>query len=95
MACNKLMCNKYKTFSVLIYSYINTSGNWENEKLCGNTTPEGRSVFIQFREKLEIAWKKLEIWEKLEIAWKHSRVFLYNSIETRKIILCIYNTFYS
>jgi hypothetical protein len=27
--------NKYKTFSVLIYSYINTSGNWENEKLCG------------------------------------------------------------
>ena len=40
---------KYKTFSVLIYSYINTSGNWENEKLCGNTTPEGRSVFTQFR----------------------------------------------
>jgi hypothetical protein len=37
--------NKYKTFSVLIYSYINTSGNWENEKLCGN----GRSVFTQFR----------------------------------------------
>ena len=25
---------KYKTFSVLIYSYINTSGNWKNEKLC-------------------------------------------------------------
>ena len=24
---------KYKTFSVLIYSYINTSGNWKNEKL--------------------------------------------------------------
>jgi hypothetical protein len=23
--------NKYKTFSVLIYSYINTSGNWEND----------------------------------------------------------------
>ena len=36
---------KYKYYSV----YINTSGNWENEKLCGNTTPEGRSVFIQFR----------------------------------------------
>ena len=34
---------------MLIYSYINTSGNWENEKFCGNTTPEGRSVFIQFR----------------------------------------------
>ena len=31
-----------------MYSYINTSGNWENEKLCGNTTPEGRSVFTQF-----------------------------------------------
>ena len=42
--------NKYKTFSVLIYRYINTSGNWENEKLCsGNTTPEGRNVFTQFR----------------------------------------------
>ena len=42
---------KYKAFSVLIYSYINTSGNWKNEKLCGNTTPAGRSVFIftQFR----------------------------------------------
>ena len=40
---------KYKTFSVLIYSYINTSGNWKNEKFCGNTTPAGRSVFTQFR----------------------------------------------
>ena len=40
---------KYKTFSVLIYGYINTSGNWKNEKLCGNTTPAGRSVFTQFR----------------------------------------------
>ena len=29
--------------------YINTSGNWKNEKLYGNTTPEGRSVFTQFR----------------------------------------------
>ena len=38
---------KYKTFSVLIYSYINTS--WKNEKLCGNTTPAGRSLFTQFR----------------------------------------------
>ena len=27
---------------MLIYSYINTSGNWKNEKLCGNTTPAGR-----------------------------------------------------
>ena len=34
---------------MLIYSYINTSRNWKNEKLCGNTTAEGRSVFTQFR----------------------------------------------
>ncbi len=47
--CIRLTFKKYKTFSVLIYSYINTSGNWKNEKLCGNTTPEGRSVFTQFR----------------------------------------------
>ena len=40
---------KYKTFSVLIYSNITASGNWKNEKLCGNTTPAGRSVFTQFR----------------------------------------------
>ena len=40
---------KYKTFSVLIYSYIGTSGNWKNEKLCGNTMPAGRSVLTQFR----------------------------------------------
>ena len=33
----------------MIYGYINTSGNWENEKLCGNTTPEGWSVFTQSR----------------------------------------------
>ena len=44
-----IIFKKYKTFSVLIYSYINTSGNWKNEKLCGNTTPAGRSVFTQFR----------------------------------------------
>ena len=44
-----LTFKKYKTFSVLICSYINTSGNWKNEKLCGNTTPAGRSVFTQFR----------------------------------------------
>ena len=43
-----VIVKKYKTFSVLIYSYINTSGNWKNEKLCGNTTPAGRSVFTQF-----------------------------------------------
>ena len=46
---NCCIIKKYKTFSVLIYSYINTSGNWKNEKLCGNTTPAGRSVFTQFR----------------------------------------------
>jgi hypothetical protein len=36
-------------FQRLVYSYINTSGNWENEKVCGNTTPRGRSAFTQFR----------------------------------------------
>ena len=36
---------------MLIYSYINTSGNWKNEKLCGNTTPTGQSVFTQFHTK--------------------------------------------
>ena len=46
---NQALIKKYKTFSVLIYSDINTSGNWENEKLCGNTTPTGRTVFTQFR----------------------------------------------
>ena len=45
----KVIFKEYKTFSVLIYSYINTSGNWKNDKLCGNTTPAGRSVFTQFR----------------------------------------------
>ena len=28
---------------------MNTSGNWKNEKLYGNTTLAGRSVFTQFR----------------------------------------------
>ena len=45
----RLTHKKYKTFSVLIYSYVNTSGNWKNEKLGGNTTPAGRSVFTKFR----------------------------------------------
>ena len=48
-AGSRVVLKKYKTFSVLIYSYINTSGNWKNEKLCGNTTPAGQSVFTQFR----------------------------------------------
>jgi hypothetical protein len=37
-----------KLFSVLIYSYINTRGNWENSKLFGNTPPFGRRVSTQF-----------------------------------------------
>ena len=37
--------NKYKTFSVMIYSYINTSGKWESEKLSGNTTPKNAECF--------------------------------------------------
>ena len=52
-----LIFKKYKTFSVLIYSYINTSGNWKNEKLCGNTTPAGEVFshnfeFFQFSRVL-------------------------------------------
>ena len=45
----QFILKKYKTFSVLIYSYINMSGNWKNSKLRGNTMPAGRSVFTQFR----------------------------------------------
>ena len=37
-----------KHFSVLIWSYINTRGNWENSKLCENTPPFGRRVSTQF-----------------------------------------------
>ena len=44
--------NKYKTFSALIYSYINTSGIGRTRN-CMETrrpkVPEGWSVFIQFR----------------------------------------------
>ena len=39
---------KYKETNIR-NSYINTSGNWKNEKLCGNTTSAGPSVFTQFR----------------------------------------------
>ena len=37
-----------KHFPLLIYSYINTRGNWENSKLCENTPPFGRRVSTQF-----------------------------------------------
>ena len=36
---------QYLTLYYIINSYINTSGNCENEKLCGNMTPEGWSFF--------------------------------------------------
>ena len=32
----------------MIYSYINTSENWKNSKLCENTPPCGRRVSTQF-----------------------------------------------
>jgi hypothetical protein len=32
---------------MLIYSNINTRGNWENSKLCENTPPFGRRVSTQ------------------------------------------------
>ena len=57
---------KYKTFSVLIYSYINTSGNWKNEKLCGNTTPAyqyGKNVLYFFyniaQRTLKKEWREI------------------------------------
>ena len=34
-----MLFKKYNTFSMLIYSYINMSRNWKNEKLCENTLP--------------------------------------------------------
>ena len=40
---------KYKTLPTLMYSYISKSGNRQNEKLFGNTTPGGQSVFTQSR----------------------------------------------
>ena len=33
----------------IISIYIKTSGDWKNEKLRGNTTPAGWSVFPKFR----------------------------------------------
>ena len=46
-----LCLTNIKRFSVLIYVqlYRQHGWNWKNEKLYGNTTPEGWSVFIQFR----------------------------------------------
>ena len=41
-----IIFKKYKTFSVLIYSYINTSGNWKNEKFRFRVFPIFTSVDI-------------------------------------------------
>jgi hypothetical protein len=42
---NIYILNKYKTFSVLIYSYINTSGNWENDHcLSSSRARSGKSL---------------------------------------------------
>jgi hypothetical protein len=49
--------NKYKTFSVLIYSYINTSGNWENEKLFIYNIAQRnikKEIFRRFRVDIEL-----------------------------------------
>ena len=42
-----LLLRRMKHF--LVIPYINTSGNWENKKLCGKTTTLGQSAFTQFR----------------------------------------------
>ena len=42
-----LMIKKYKTFSVLIYRYINASGNWEIGNIAQKTlTEEWREIFL-------------------------------------------------
>ena len=77
-SCLYVIFKKYKTFSVLIYSYINTSENWRNEKLCGNTTPAERSVFIQFRV--------FPIFTSIDITvYQHGKcfIFLKYNIKTR------------
>ena len=43
-------CEANEPFLVLIYSDTNTSGNWVDEKLCGNTTCAERNVFTQFQD---------------------------------------------
>ena len=64
--------NKYKTFSILIYSYINTSGNWENEKLYGN------SVFTQFRV--------FSISKSVDITvYQYGKIYLFYNIAQRNI----------
>jgi hypothetical protein len=37
---------KKNTFSVLIYSYINTRENWENSKFYENTPPSGFHITV-------------------------------------------------
>ena len=61
-----------------MYSYINTSGNWENEKLCGNTTPEElvhKSIYkkekpIKTKLRATFGFKVTpDEFEKFEAAW--------------------------
>ena len=47
-SCLYVIFKKYKTFSVLIYSYFNTRENWKNSKLYENTPLCGRRVSTQF-----------------------------------------------
>jgi hypothetical protein len=61
--------NKYKTFSVLIYSYINTSGNWENDKLCVDITiyQYGKNVLYLFYNIAQRNITKKEIFRRFRV----------------------------
>jgi hypothetical protein len=65
---------------MLIYSYINTSGNWENEKLCGNTTL-GAGVFSH---NFEFSQFPRVLIYKLHINREKCFIFFYNIEIQRK-----------
>lgn len=62
------------------------SGNCKDEKLCGNTTPEGRSIFTQFRVFPIFASVDITVYQLKEIVL----YFLYN-ITQRNIKFNKYN----
>ena len=68
--------------------YINTRGNWENEKLCGNTTPEGRSVFLGTRLSVFTQFRVFPISTSVDITvYQHGKnvLYLFYNIAQRNI----------
>ena len=47
------------------------SGNWENEKLCGNTTPSGRGVFSDCISIIDINHRKTVLYFFYNIAQRN------------------------